>query len=108
MNELLDREMQSVLMNGVIHAASMAYTAISQDAGMPHVLMRPALTIDGNRWCALYGDDLQSGVAGFGESPYAAMQDFDRSWHEKLPACLCPHQREECPLHGEPRYRAAK
>jgi hypothetical protein len=86
MTELLDREMQSVLINGVIHAASTAYAAMAQDAGMPHVLMRPAITLDGNRWCALYGEDLQSGVAGFGESPYAAMRDFDRAWCENLSA----------------------
>lgn len=40
-------------------------------------LMRPKLSIDGNRWCALYGDNLQDGVAGFGGSPAEALDDFD-------------------------------
>jgi len=35
----------------------------------PHVLMRPKLSIDGDQWCALYGENLQDGVAGFGDSP---------------------------------------
>lgn len=35
--------------------------------------------------CALYGDNLQDGVAGFGDSPALAMSDFDKSWISKLP-----------------------
>ncbi len=51
----------------------------------PHVLMRPALSCDGSKWCALYGDNLQEGVAGFGDTPEQAMYDFDRNW-STLPA----------------------
>jgi len=46
----------------------------------PSVLFRPAVKIDGDHWCALYGDNLQDGVAGFGKSPADAMLDFDRNW----------------------------
>lgn len=46
----------------------------------PSVLMRPAISLDGNQWCALYGDNLQDGVAGFGDSPALAMAAFDRAW----------------------------
>lgn len=53
----------------------------------PHVLMRPAVYPDGNMWCALYGEDLQMGVCGFGETPDAAMADFDKNWYgQKLGA----------------------
>ena len=48
----------------------------------PHVLMRPAIYPDGNMWCALYGANLQEGVAGFGETPEAACADFDKNWRE--------------------------
>ena len=41
-------------------------------------------TVDGDQWCALYGDDLQSGVAGFGDSPELAMQDFDAAFRKPL------------------------
>ncbi len=51
----------------------------------PSVIFRPSLSIDGNQWRALYGDNLQDGVAGFGNSPSAAMHDFDRNWLAKLP-----------------------
>ncbi len=50
----------------------------------PSVLMRPGLFFDGNRWCALYGANMQDGVAGFGDSPAAAMNDFDRHWRASI------------------------
>jgi len=46
----------------------------------PHVRMRPRLSIDGNKWCALYGENLQDGVAGFGDTPAEACQNFDLAW----------------------------
>lgn len=46
----------------------------------PSAVYRPALKMDGNQWCALYGDNLQEGVAGFGDTPAAAMREFDKAW----------------------------
>lgn len=54
--------------------------SIEQEATRPSVLMRPSLSIDGNQYCALYGDNLQDGVAGFGDTPEAAMRSFDLAW----------------------------
>ena len=65
------------------HHAAMAADVVREAAAeqcRPSVLFRPALSIDGDQWCALYGDDLQCGVAGFGDSPAEAMLDFDRQW----------------------------
>lgn len=52
---------------------------------LPHVRLRPRLFIDGTQWCALYGENLQDGVAGFGASPELAMLDFDRAYQQPLP-----------------------
>lgn len=50
------------------------------------VLFRPKLMVDGTKYMVLYGDDLMSGCAGFGDTPNAAMRDFDKQWFEqKLP-----------------------
>lgn len=49
----------------------------------PSVLYGPVLRRDGNQWCALYGD-LPNGVAGFGDSPAAAMRDFDNAWQKAI------------------------
>jgi hypothetical protein len=46
----------------------------------PSAIFRPAISLDGNQWCALYGANLQEGVAGFGNSPSAAMHAFDKAW----------------------------
>lgn len=68
---------------GVLNAQWNAAVAAHQaeDArSAPHVLMRPKMFPDGNMWCALYGCNLQEGVAGFGATPEAAAADFDANW----------------------------
>lgn len=64
------------------HMACVAqdYMNAALEQQRPSVLYRPAISIDGSQWCALYGDNLQDGVAGFGDSPAAAMEDFDKEW----------------------------
>ncbi len=56
----------------------------SYEMQRPSVLFKPVLSVDGNQWCALLGADLQSGIAGFGDSPDLAMRDFDKSWGVKI------------------------
>jgi len=46
-------------------------------AAAPSAHLRPRLFPDGTMWCALYGEDLQNGIAGFGKTPEGAMADFD-------------------------------
>lgn len=48
-------------------------------------LLRPRIFIDGNQWCVLHGQNLQDGVAGFGDSPILAVYAFNRAWHKVLP-----------------------
>lgn len=47
--------------------------------------MRPKLFLDGDRWCALYGENLQDGLCGFGKSASEAASDFDVAFYKKLP-----------------------
>lgn len=46
----------------------------------PHVLLKPKFGRDGNQYYFLYGDNLQEGVAGFGDTPEKAAEDFDNNW----------------------------
>lgn len=46
--------------------------------------IEPRLFIDGNKWCALRGENIQEGVAGFGDSPAEALSDFDAAWARKI------------------------
>lgn len=86
MSAPLSDEYQSMAASAISHAAQMA-SGVWQEAAYEHarpsVLFRPALVKDGNQWCALYGANLQEGVAGFGDTPDAAMREFDKAWSAK-------------------------
>lgn len=67
-----------------MQAVQIEYLSAAYEQQRPSVVFRPKVYIDGNQWCALYGDNLQDGVAGFGDSPDQAMREFDKAWGEKL------------------------
>ena len=46
----------------------------------PFVLLKPRIFIDGDKWCALYGENIMSGVCGFGSTPDEAAKSFDIEW----------------------------
>lgn len=46
----------------------------------PSMLFQPRVFRDGPVWCALYGEDVQEGVVGFGASPALACEAFDAAW----------------------------
>lgn len=64
--------------------AAEAHRCAAAEYERPCVLFRPSIGRDGSKWCALYGDDLMHGVAGFGDSPAEAMRDFDKNWTAPL------------------------
>ena len=86
----IGRAVENVIRDADIgHHAAMASAGIQATAAhheRPSVLFRPSIYLDGNQWCALYGENLQDGVAGFGDTPADAMADFDTNWHgQKAP-----------------------
>ena len=83
----MNEEYQMMAARAIAHEADMVKRSAIMAIGeyeRPSVLFRPSLKIDGNQWCALYGENLQDGIAGFGSSPYQAMLDFDRAWARSL------------------------
>jgi len=44
-------------------------------------LLKPKVGIDGNQHYVLYGEDLQNGVAGFGDTLMLAIYDFNKSFN---------------------------
>ena len=77
----------NLAMNAIAQSASAIQFSMQNAAECytePSALYRPKLSIDGDQWCALYGDNLQDGVAGFGDSPSAAMLDFNKQWYAPL------------------------
>lgn len=66
----------------LFEAAKVEYcTALEKQR--PSYLYKAILSIDGNQWCASYGN-MPHGVHGFGDSPELAMLDFDKQWAAKL------------------------
>lgn len=63
------------------------FCATAMEMARPSVLFKPQLSADGDMWCALLGDNLQVGVAGFGKTPADAMLAFDSAFFkERTPA----------------------
>ena len=80
-----DEDSQSAL-SAISHHAAQCSQTIWDHAIQPSALYRPKLSIDGDQWCALYGEDLQCGIAGFGASPELAMLDFNKQFTKKIAA----------------------
>ena len=49
-------------------------------------MLKPRIFVDGGRWCVLYGDNLQEGIIGFGDTPIDAVIAFNNAWNEKISA----------------------
>jgi hypothetical protein len=49
------------------------------------VLLKPKVFMDGNQYCVLHGEDLQSGIAGFGNTIRTAIYDFNKAFDRELP-----------------------
>lgn len=65
------------------------FSIAAYEMARPSAIYRPALLQDGDKWCALFGENLQEGVAGFGDTPEAAMRAFDHAWlTERTPAAV--------------------
>jgi len=63
------------------------FQEVASEYERPSVVFRPKLSSDGNEWCALLGDNIQEGIAAFGETPAKAMYAFDSAfWNQKTPA----------------------
>ena len=87
---IYDATLQALDISYVKAQAHDAISSIENDLRRPSVLFRPRLMVDGNQWVALYGDNLQEGVVGVGDSPDAATWDFDRAWNARLEKASSP------------------
>lgn len=81
---ILSADRQDVIMDQACHAARMAAEHFHVIVAEPFTRLRPRMSVDGGSYCALYGDNLQDGVAGFGGSPFEAEQAFNKAWTAKI------------------------
>jgi len=47
-------------------------------------ILKPSIKKDGNQWCVLYGENIQEGICGFGDTPYKAILSFNGEWYKSL------------------------
>lgn len=71
----------SVAQSRILEAIGM----VTNELQRPSVVYRPRVYADGDMWCALYGDNMQSGVCGFGKTPSEACDEFDKAWWRSSP-----------------------
>jgi len=82
--KIMDTDMA---VNAICFAAERVANRIEElvsNIDRPSVIFKPTLSRDGNKWIALFGDDLQVGVVGVGESPSEAMFHFDNEWDKRI------------------------
>lgn len=80
---MLNDDYQQMAASAICHAAEMVKSSWQEAAWeqmRPSVVFKPTLSRDGSMWCALLGENLQEGVAGFGPRPADAMWAFDTAW----------------------------
>lgn len=77
-----DSRIQAVLFTAAqyeVQAAEAKYDA-ALERKRPFSWLRPKLFPDGNQWCVLYGENIQDGLAAFGDTPEKAALAFDLAW----------------------------
>lgn len=85
---MLDQYHQSIITQAAIEAVEANRENdryLNGEASRPFMLLRPRIFQDGNKWCALYGDNIQEGVCAFGDSPDEASRRFDCEWQNGQP-----------------------
>lgn len=66
--------------DNVKHTTALQELKAAEMKQRPSVQYQPKLKKDGDQWCVLYGNNIQEGCAGFGDTPQEAMEAFDEAW----------------------------
>ena len=83
MTEALDQENQHLVREAFCWTAELQQRRDNEYHGerlRPFHMMKPKLFLDGDQWCCLYGENIQEGLAGFGNTPEKAAYAFDEAF----------------------------
>ena len=64
------------------HQSRISFTVEQEELGR-FALLKPRLFQDGNQWCVLYGENIQEGIVGFGDTPNNAIFAWNTAWNKK-------------------------
>ena len=75
------------LMNQLAHQADIRHQEMLSniiDEGEMKIfsILQPRLFQDGNKWCVLYGENIQTGVCGFGDTRRDAIRAWNNAWND--------------------------
>ena len=70
-------------MNETLYQAELSLIIEKQEYNL-FSMLKPKVSIDGNQYCVLYGDNLQEGISGFGDTIYLAILDFNKQFNAKI------------------------
>lgn len=65
-----------------LHEAEM-YDLLTKSEYRLIAMLKPSIQKDGNQWCVLYGENIQTGIAGFGNTPHSAILAFNAAFNSK-------------------------
>ena len=85
MNALLNEQDSSSLYNSINHLELIRHEEklrliISEQELLIVKTYNLTPFIDGNEWCVLLGENIQSGICGFGDSPMNAILNFNKNF----------------------------
>ena len=75
-----------LLMNQLSHEASVRHQCeldyiVGKSEYQLFEQLHPRLFLDGDQWCCLYGENIQEGIVGFGDTPYKAVIAMNIAFH---------------------------
>lgn len=84
---MLNNEHSAMIMNQLSNNAAIQNDYVLSDIVQQieyrlFQMLKPKLYKDGDKWCCLYGDNIQVGICGFGDTPYASILEFNKSWNK--------------------------
>jgi len=83
-NKMLNDKDSSWLANDLSSNAQILLKTQLAYIESPAYNLKPKVFLDGDKWCALYGNNIQEGVVAFGDSPNEAFNNFDKIWHTNV------------------------
>ena len=83
-SELIERVTHQFDISHAVEMIRNEFLSAAYAQQRPSVLFSPKISLDGNEYCVLLGDNLQVGVAGYGKSPSKAFDDFDKNFYKDV------------------------
>ncbi len=69
----------------LLHREKMNMVVEAEDHNL-FALLKPKIYMDGNQWCIHWGEEgnPMEAIQGFGDTPYLAILDFNKSFYSKI------------------------